>query len=171
MFIIIKKIKRITAIFLVALMVSLTAGIAAFAANTFLDTSVNVIAPPLQLTVDNNNIDFGDAQAGLRSSNITVIATVISQASNYNVSISGEDFMGVNTNDTIPISSVQYSATTDDGMRTIGDVSTSSTIVFENQPATSSSGKNYTFLLGLVVPYSTTPDQYEGVIILEASTI
>ena len=151
-------------------MVSLTAGIAAFAANTFLDTSVNVIAPPLQLTVDNNNIDFGDAQAGLRSSSITVIATVISQASNYNVSISGEDFIGVNTNDTIPISSVQYSATTDDEMRT-GDVSTSSTIVFENQPATSSSGKNYTFLLGLVVPDSTTPDQYEGAIILEASTI
>ena len=170
-----KKIKRITAILLIALMVSLTAGIAAFAASETITATVNV-GTGLTMTVDKTAIDFGTAVAGTTNvtnpPNSNVTATITSPSFNFSVSLHGTDLVGqTDAAQVIPISNMSYAVTPDGLTGTSGTVSSTSTVILNNQPTTAAGGRSHLFEFSLDIPAGVSEQQYAGSVIIEASTI
>jgi|GEM_PF-6679444 len=162
------RMKRLAVAVTVALVVSLMAGIVAYAASENVSTSVTV-GQPLELTIDQTAISFGTAAAGSTDNpaDNPVNATVTSQSFGFDVLLSGTD-MNDGTN-IIAVNNMEYTLT--GGATGSGTVPGSATIVAGNQPVTGPDGTVYTFDFTLDVPAGTPASDYTGSLTIEATTI
>ncbi|MQL51179.1 hypothetical protein GFC01_02650 [Desulfofundulus thermobenzoicus] len=168
------RMKRLAVAVAVALVVSLMAGIVAYAAIQNVTTNVTV-GQELALTLDRTSINFGLVTAGStgKPADNPVVATVQSPSFSYNVALSGTNLAGqTNPSQSIAINNMEYQLSINNGSPTNwAAVPGTSTVVANNQPATTGSGSTYTFSYRLSVPANTPSQSYQGTLTIEATTI
>lgn len=168
--------KRFLAVLCAAVMISLMAGVAAFAGSQVISTAVTV-GTALQITVDNNALNFGQAVAGAtdvtNNTHTQSTATITSPSFGFNVLLEGTDLTGVTTTtEAIPVTGMGYTLDVGGVAAAPGYVSTTATIVSGNQPATAAGGQTYAFGFNLDIPALGVSEQnYAGSVTITASTI